>query len=552
MKNTHYLLLLILLLSINACNTTKVNADLIIHNAQVYTVDDNFSVARCIVISDGKIIVVGDDDLLNKYEAEDMIDAEGSFVYPGFCDAHCHFMSYGLNKLQSADLIGTLSFEEVLERVKAHGEALNSEWVQGRGWDQNDWEIKEFPDSKELDKLFPDRPVILTRIDGHAVLVNGEALRRAGITAETKVEGGEVILVDGEPTGILIDNAIGLVREVVPENDPELQKAALLAAQDDCFAVGLTSVEDAGLSVASISLIDALHQSGSLKMKINAMLSSSDTNYINFMKEGIFKTERLHVNSIKLFADGALGSRGACMLEPYSDDPDNHGLIMHDEDFYREVMGNAFKYNYQVNTHAIGDSGNRITLDLYAEFLGGTNDRRWRVEHAQIVHESDFQKFADFDIIPSVQATHATSDMYWAGDRVGAERMKGAYSYKKLLDLNGWIPNGTDFPIENISPIYTYYAAVARKDLSGYPEGGFQMQDALSREEALHSITIWAAKSAFEEDEKGSLEEGKAADIVILDIDLLNAEEEKIPGAKVVYTLVNGEIVYKAEGIGQK
>ena len=287
-------------------------------------------------------------------------------------------------------------------------------------------------------------------------------------------------------------------------------------------------------------------------MKINAMLSSTDTNYVAFMEKGIYKTGSLHVNSIKLYADGALGSRGACMIHEYSDDPGNHGLVMHTEEYYREVMENAFKNNFQVNTHAIGDSGNRYTLDLYAEYLGGPNDRRWRVEHAQIVHEDDFQKFADYDIIPSVQATHATSDMYWAGDRVGAERMKGAYAYKKLLALNGWLPNGTDFPIENISPLYTFYAAVARKDLKGYPSGGFQMQDALSREEALRSITIWAAKSAFEENEKGSLESGKAADFIILENDIMNMDEKEIPYTKVLFTYLNGEVVYMADGKGNK
>jgi predicted amidohydrolase YtcJ len=352
------------------------------------------------------------------------------------------------------------------------------------------------------------------------------------------------MMVDGRPGGILIDNAMELITAVIPENDEEIQIAALLAAQEDCFAVGLSSVTDAGMKVSVIKLIDSLQQNGIMQIRVNAMLSTTDSTYLDFMREGIYKSDRLHVNAVKLYADGALGSRGACMLEEYSDDPANHGLIMYPESHYREVIENALKYNFQVNTHAIGDSGNRLILDLYAEYLGGPNDKRWRVEHAQIVHEDDFKKFAAFNIIPSIQSTHATSDMYWAEDRVGVERMKGAYASKRLLDMNGWLPNGTDFPIEKISPLLTFYAAVARKDLDGYPENGFHPWDALSREEALRSITIWAAKGSFEEDEKGSLEAGKAADIVILDKDLMNIEEKEIAGVKVMFTFVNGEKVY--------
>jgi len=430
--------------------------------------------------------------------------------------------------------------------VQAHAEKTDAEWIEGRGWDQNDWEVKDFPDREELDKLFPDRPVLLTRIDGHAALVNGEALRRAGITAHKQLIGGEVRIEDGKPSGILIDNAIELVSEQIPENDAVLKSAALQAAQEDCFGVGLTSVMDAGLEVKDIMLIDSLHKDMVLKIKINAMLSAMDSTYYEFMKQGELKTDRLHVNSIKLYADGALGSRGACMIEHYSDDPGNHGLIMHTEEVYREVIGNAYKHNFQVNTHAIGDSGNRYILDLYAEYLKEPNDRRWRVEHAQIIHPDDFDKFGEFNIVPSIQSTHCTSDMYWADERVGPERIKGAYAWQQLLAQNGWLPNGTDFPIEHISPLKTYYASVSRMDLEGYPEGGFQAEEALSREEALRSITIWAAMGAFEENEKGSLEKGKAADIVILDKDLMSVPENEIPDITVMYTFVNGELVFKA------
>lgn len=530
-----------------SCNMTRTSADLMITNAIIYTVDENFSTAAAVVVGDGKILATGDEaSLLDRYEPALIHDAGGAFVYPGFIDAHCHFLGYGINKLRKADLNGALSYREVIQRVVEHAGKLDTEWILGRGWDQNDWDVKAFPDRQELDELFPDRPVVLIRVDGHASLANGEALRRAGITATTKVEGGEVILKDGIPTGILIDNAMELVNAVIPEDDEELKKAALREAENDCFAVGLTSVTDAGLGVETIRMIDALQQSGRLKMKINAMLSATDTAYPSFMRKGVYRTERLHVNSVKLYADGALGSRGACMLEPYADDPGNYGLIMYPENFYRGVIENALAAGFQVNTHAIGDSGNRYMLDLYAEYLRGPNDRRWRIEHAQIVHEDDFEKFGAYNIIPSIQSTHATSDMYWAGDRIGPERMKGAYAYRRLLEANGWFPNGTDFPIENISPIYTFYAAVVRKDLDGYPPDGFQPADALSREEALRSITIWAAMGGFEEDEKGSIEPGKAADMVITDRDLMFAMPNEIPGIKVLNTFINGEMVYRA------
>jgi predicted amidohydrolase YtcJ len=545
-KKPDLLFLLLFPIFLTSCIMTKQKVDLMITNALVYTVDEAFSTADCIVVDEGIILATGDQALLlDRFEPAEIFDAGGAFAYPGFYDAHCHFLSYGLNKLQKAELSGTLSFEEVLARVVEHAAKSKAEWVEGRGWDQNDWANKEFPDRTALDSLFPDRPVVLTRIDGHASLVNGEALKRAGITTGTMVQGGEIVLSNGSPTGILIDNAMELVSDVMPDHDHQLLTAALQAAEDDCFAVGLTSVFDAGMDVTTIRLIDSLHRSGQLKMKINAMLNPMDTAYLDFMKMGGYRTDRLHVNSVKLYADGALGSRGACLLEPYSDDPGNHGLIIHPETYYREVIENALAHHYQVNTHAIGDSGNRFILDLYAEYLQGPNDRRWRIEHAQIVHEDDFEKFSKYNIIPSIQSTHATSDMYWAGERIGPERMKGAYAYKRLLELNGWLPNGTDFPIENISPLHTFYAAVARKDLDGYPEEGFQIENALSREEALRSITIWAAKGSFEEEEKGSLLAGKAADIVITDRDLMTIPLEEIPQTRVRCTFVSGEMVYR-------
>ena len=424
---------------------------------------------------------------------------------------------------------------------------FQSEWVLGRGWDQNDWEVQAFPARDQLDKLFPGKPVLLTRIDGHAALANTVAMEMAGITAETSVDGGSVRVENGKPTGILIDNAINLVSKLIPESTTGKKIKALLHAQENCFAVGLTGIHDAGLGRESIKLIDSLQQSGMLNMRIYAMLSPGEKNFEAFMYKGIYKTDYLNVRSIKLFADGALGSRGALMLESYSDDPGNTGLQLTETEKLKEFCQKAYEYGYQVNTHCIGDGANRLILDLYGSVLGGQNDRRWRIEHSQIIHPDDFQKFGQYNIIPSIQTTHCTSDMYWAEERVGESRIGGAYAYKRLLEQNGWLPNGSDFPVENINPLYGYYAGITRQDQEGYPEGGFQMENALTREEALKAMTIWAAKSAFEENEKGSIEPGKFADFIVTENDLLIMAEKDIPGTRILMTFVGGNRVYPRE-----
>ncbi|MFO8130386.1 MAG: amidohydrolase [Bacteroidales bacterium] len=530
---------------LSSCTNKNARVDLIVHNAMIYTADRDFSIAGAVAIKDGRIVETGSgEDIMKKYGTQAYLDAHEKYVYPGFIDAHCHFLNYGLGRIQHADLTGTSSFEEVLDAARMHHEKQPGEWIVGRGWDQNDWPGKEFPSKEKLDEIFPDIPVILTRIDGHAVLVNSEALERAGIDSGTKVQGGEVVLANGQPTGILIDNAINFVTGIVPEPGPEMLAHALREAEKDCFAVGLTSVTDAGLSYLDILLIDSLQQKGELKMRINAMLTPTGDGFEKALDAGPYKTGRLQVNSIKLYADGALGSRGAALLSPYSDDPGNYGMIMHDEAYYADICRLALENNYQVCTHAIGDSANRFILDLYSGFLKGPNDRRWRIEHAQVVHPEDMHKFGDYGIIPSIQATHATSDMYWAGDRLGPERILHAYAFRELLQENGWIPNGTDFPIEKISPLLTFYASVARKDTTGYPYAGFQKENALTREEALRSVTVWAARGSFREQEVGSLETGKYADFVILDRDIMKVPEHEIPDAKVLSTYQSGERVW--------
>jgi predicted amidohydrolase YtcJ len=536
------LTILVLMLS---CNSKK--ADLIVYNARVYTVDSNFSITEAFAIRDGKILDVGRNlDIMDRYQAEEEMDLNGLYVYPGLIDAHCHFFNYGLS-LQKADLVGTKSFDKILDILQEHAGQFPSEWVLGRGWDQNDWDIPEFPTNEKLDELFPGQPVLLTRIDGHAAIANSEALRRAGITAETKIEGGTVIRKNGKPTGVLIDHAISLVSQIIPEATKNEKVTALLKAQEKCFAVGLTSLHEAGLGRESISLIDSMHQTGDFKMRIYAMLSPGEENFRDYMYPGPYQTDHLHVSSIKLFADGALGSRGALLLEPYSDDPGNYGLHLNPPAYLKEMCLEAYEYGFQVNTHAIGDSANRLMLNIYSEILKGKNDRRWRIEHSQVVHPDDFNKFGEYNIIPSIQTTHATSDMYWADERLGEERIKGAYAYKTLLEQNGWIPNGSDFPVEHINPLYGFYAAITRKDLEGYPEGGYQPEQLLSRTEALRAMTIWAAKAAFEEDKKGSIEPDKFADFIVTTDDLMTIPEEEIPKVKIRMTYVGGEQVYPGQ-----
>jgi predicted amidohydrolase YtcJ len=540
------ILTLFILGVMSSCVKNKEKADVIVYNAMVYTVDESFSIHEAFAVRNGRFLEVGTNEtILEKFVSDNKIDAEGKAVYPGFIDAHCHFFSYGVNHLTKADLVGTKSFQEVIELMVAHHQNSRLEWLEGRGWDQNDWEIKEFPTKELLDKTFPKIPVILTRIDGHAAIVNSEVLNRAGITAQSRIQGGEIQLSDGEPTGILIDNAMNLISNVIPALNEEYERTALQLAEKHCFAVGLTSVQDAGLGKDTIDLIDQMHREGALKIRIYAMLTPSEVNIEPYIKTGPYSTERLTVRSVKLYADGALGSRGAKMLEPYSDDPATSGLFLYEPEYYIYYCQKALEAGFQVNTHAIGDAANRFVLKMYAGFLKGKNDKRWRIEHAQVIRQDDFRMFEEYSIIPSVQPTHATSDMYWAADRVGPERLKGAYAYKNLLVQNGWLPLGTDFPVETINPLYTFYSAVSRKDLNGWPENGFQPENALSREEALRGITIWAAKAAFEESFKGSIEKNKFADFVILNEDIMISEIGRIPSVKVIAAFCNGERVYE-------
>ena len=520
-------------------------ADMMVYNAKVYTVDPNFSIADAFIIEEGKIIAVGKmSDLINKYDPKEKLDAKGKFIYPGFIDAHAHFVGYSV-QLQTADLFNAYSWNEILDRLVNFSKEHPDGWLLGRGWDQNKWEDKKFPLNDKLNELFPDRPVVLTRVDGHAVIANNKALEIANIKSVQIISGGEIEQINGKLTGILIDNATKLVNSKVPSLSSVESKKALLTAQHNCFAVGLTSLDDCGLDFSTVLWLDKLQKEGELKMRIYAMLSDRKSNYDFIFKRGKIKTDRLNVRSFKVYADGALGSRGAALLQPYSDKPGWGGFLLSSKEHFDSVANIIALHGFQMCTHAIGDSGNRTILNIYAKYLKGKNDLRWRVEHAQVIDQMDFHLFGQNNIVPSVQPTHATSDMYWAGDRLGKERIKGAYAFKQLLNENGWIPLGTDFPVEDISPFKTFFAAVARQDSKGFPKNGFQMENSLTRKEALKGMTIWAAKSNFEEHEKGSIEKGKFADFIILDKDIMNIDIKEVLNTKVIKTFINGEMVYE-------
>lgn len=545
MRNLLFFLLSFLIIS---CSSDKEKSDLLIFNAKIYTVDEGFNIVEAMAIKDGKIQDAGNkSELETRYNFKEEYDAGGRIILPGLIDAHAHLYGLGLT-LQSVDLVGTRDFDELIERVVEFQEERQADYIVGRGWDQNLWPDKEFPTKEKLDSLFPDIPVALRRIDGHALFVNSKALDLAGITAQTKVSGGEVILKNGEPTGVLIDTAMDLVNKTIPETDEASAIQALLDAEKVSLSLGLTTVDDAGLDREIIELINRLQKEGKMKLRVYAMVSHTPENLDYYLDKGVYKTERLNVRSFKIFTDGALGSRGAAMRKSYSDRHNHFGLMITPMEELERTAKRLAASDFQMNSHAIGDSATISVLRAYQNALKGKNDKRWRVEHAQIISPEGFDFFEkNHNIIPSVQPTHATSDMNWAKDRIGAERMKGAYAYNDLLQKSGVVALGTDFPVEQVNPMYTLYSAVARKDLKHLPDEGFQMENALTREETIRGMTIWAAFSNFEENEKGSLQKGKFADFVILDKDPMEVQERQLSEIKVLATFINGEKVYDSQ-----
>ncbi len=536
--------LFILCALFQGCSSKK-RADLLVTNARVYAADSSFSTANAFVVKDGKFLAVGAADILaNDYDPVTTLDLKGAPVYPGFYDPHAHFLGLG-QVLDQADLVGAASYDEVIARLqKFQREHPDNTWLIGRGWDQNDWSDKTFPTKEKLDAAFPNTPVALTRVDGHALLVNSKALRLGQVTAGSRVAGGEVILQNGEPTGVLIDNAMQFVKRVLPRPTMADKARMLKNAEKACVALGLTTVSDAGISPDEVNLIDSLHRTKQLKIRDYAMISLGEPNLNYFLKRGPFQTERLTVRSFKLYADGALGSRGACLRQPYTDRPETEGFLLLSPDELARVTKLLYNSKFQANTHCIGDSANHLMLDLYGKLLGGKNDRRWRIEHAQVISPNDFQLFSQYSIIPSVQPTHATSDMYWAGDRLGPVRVKGAYAFRDLMRQNGMITFGSDFPVEAPNPLFGFHAAVARQDAKNFPAGGYQMENAVDRKSALLAMTRWAAYANFEDQLRGSIAPGKQADFVVLDRDIMTVPNEKLRDTNVRQTWIGGERVH--------
>jgi len=516
--------------------------DLIVHNANVYTLNKNNIKATAFAVKDGNFVAVGGEELLEKYNTKKTLNANELPVYPGFIDAHCHFLSLGLMQSQ-LDLTGTKSFDEILLKLENFSKDNSSKFILGHGWDQNDWENQAFPTKEKLDTLFPDTPVVLERIDGHAFLVNQKALDLAGITTDSDSQGGQIIKANGTLTGLLIDGPMELISAILPKPTIEEKVKALKAAEAIALANGLTTVDDAGLSKEDVLLIDSLYKKGELKIRMYAMLSNTQENRDYFLANGPIKTDYLTVRSFKAYTDGALGSRGAVLKAPYSDAPEEFGTLVTPIDSLEKLAYRLSTSSFQLNTHAIGDSAVAATLNIYRKALVFQNDPRWRIEHAQILDTTDIKLF-NYKILPSVQPTHAISDMDWAEDRIGADRMPGAYAFKALLDQSNRIALGTDFPVENVSPFATFHAAVVRKKSDETPEEGFLSENALTRMEALKGMTIWAAYANFEEDQKGSIEVGKNADFVMLDRDLTKISDRRILSTRVVATIINGNVAY--------
>ncbi|MCB9170032.1 MAG: amidohydrolase [Flavobacteriales bacterium] len=526
------------------CAFQDQHVDLIIHNGRIHTMDESNSTVEAMAVRDGRIVELGPErQIMNRYRADLVVDLAGKPVFPGFIDGHCHFLGYGLNK-QKVDLVGTNSWDEVLQRTEAFAKAYpDKEWILGRGWDQNDWPEAQEPENSRLNELFPDKPVLLQRIDGHAAVVNQAALDRAELDPDTSIEGGMLVKVNGRSTGLLVDNAVAVFQKVLEQADVKTKRQALLDAQADCLAKGLTMVVVAGSDTASLDLMRSMEADGGLKIRIYAMGRDDEASLAHFARSGPILEDRFIVRAIKAYADGALGSRGALLKQPYSDRSDLIGLQLAPWSHYEEVARWCKAHGFQMATHCIGDSANAMLLRIYGEILGGTNDLRWRIEHAQVVDPKDRDLFGRYSIIPSVQPTHATSDAPWAEDRLGPARIDAGYAYASLLEQLGLLALGTDFPVEPIDPLGTFRSAVFRIDPDGRPIGGYRMNEALTELQTLRGMTIWNAIATFTEQDLGSLEVGKWADLVVLDHDLFGTTPEDLKRTHVTASFIAGEQV---------
>jgi predicted amidohydrolase YtcJ len=550
--------LLLLLLPASLVAQQQQPADLIITNARIYTVDDAHPLADAMAVRGGKVQFVGSSGAVMalKGASTRIIDLGGRTVIPGMVDAHGHVDNLGL-ALRTVDLTGTTSYAEVIARVVARAKNTPAgQWIIGRGWDQNDWGDTRFPTHEQLTAAVPNNPVYLTRVDGHAGLANDAALKAAGITAQTKdPDGGHIErTADGSPAGVFVDNAQGLLRRVIPRPTREEVKSEVRAAIAEAQKWGLTGVHDAGASAQVLDIYEELGKANALNFRMYAMISDDSATVAKWFARGPLVggyDNTLWVRSVKLYADGALGSRGAALLDPYSDNASTNGLLVSRPEHIEAVSERALKAGFQVNTHAIGDRGNRIVLDAYEQALKAVPvaDHRFRVEHAQIINPDDIPRFAALGVIPSMQASHQTSDMYWAGSRLGSTRLLGAYAWRSLLDNGSVIPNGSDFPVEQVNPLISFHAAFSRQDAHNWPPNGWYPEQKMTREEALRSITLWPAYAAFQESVMGSLTPGKLADFVVLDQDIMRVAPEQVLHTQVLATYVGGKAVYERKGV---
>ncbi len=538
-----------LLILLAAASAYGQMADLAVVNARIYTVNPRQPTAAAIAVRGGLIVAVGNDVSKLTGPATKVIDAKGATVLPGLIDSHGHVEGLG-SFLENLDFRGMKSEKEIADKVReAAKSAKPGEWILGRAWDQNLWPTKQFPTADSISEAAPNNPVALTRVDGHASWVNRKAMEMADLNAATRdPDGGKVIRdANGRPTGVLVDRARDLVERKVPVATVEQVERRILRALQECAKLGITSVHDAGVSAAGIDAYHSLAKAGKMPIRSYVMLAGGGQGpFLNsWLVKGPEIGDYLTIRSIKLVADGALGSRGAAMIEPYSDDPGNTGLLITKQEVIQEIATKALTRGFQVNTHAIGDAANRAALDAYGEVLKGPNDKRFRIEHAQIIAPADFAKFKKYSILASMQATHATSDMPWAATRIGKERLKGAYAWQTLLKLGVHLPNGSDFPVESPNPWYGLYSAITTQDHAGMPVGGWFPDQKMSREETLRSWTIEGAYAAFEENRKGSLEVGKLADFIMISGDVMTMPESEIWKTKVSLTVVGGKIVHQ-------
>lgn len=532
-------------------------ADLVLTNGRIYTVDVTMPIASALAVLGDRVVFVGSDVEARALtgSATRVIDLRGNTVIPGIIDAHAHLLGLGTS-LRRVNLVGAESYEEVIARVTEWAKTVKAgEWIVGRGWDQNRWPVKEFPTHDALSRALPNNPVALTRVDGHALLANAKAMELAGIDSRTRdPAGGRIIRgASGAPSGVFVDNAEELIAKAIPEASREEKRMAIVAAIAEANRWGLVGIHDAGQSPATIEIYEELAKAGNFNLRNYVMLSdpgdlgtaARNSYLMRGPQSGLFGG-RLWTRAIKLYADGALGSRGAALLAPYSDERTNSGLLVSQPEHITLLAEMGLRRGFQVNVHAIGDRGNRIALDAFESALRRvpTANHRFRVEHAQVISEQDIPRFARLGVIPSMQATHQTSDMRWAETRVGPQRIRGAYAWRSLLNTGVIIPNGTDFPVEEVNPLLTFHAAVSRQDPEGAPPGGWYPEQRMTRQEALQSITIWPAYAGFQESVMGSITPGKYADFVIFDRDIMQVPESEILSARVLSTWMGGKQVY--------